>query len=116
MEKRSKLIYIASPYSSADEKKRLDNYEKVSKFAAYLISKGDVVISPIAYGHPLLGFVNMPGDWEFWKNFCITFLEKCDTMIVLQLEDWDKSRGVLEEIEYCKNNNIPICYVTHHNL
>lgn len=116
MENKSKIIYIASPYSSTDEKKRIENYEKVSKFTAHLISNGAVAISPIAYGHPLLGFVDMPGDWEFWKNFCITFLEKCDEMIVLQLEGWDKSRGVLEEIEYCKNKNIPVWYMTQQDL
>ena len=72
-----------------------------------------MVISPIAYGHNLLKYHDMPSDWVFWKNFCLSFLECSEEMIVYKLEGWDKSTGVLDEIEIAKSMNIPIIYLDH---
>ncbi len=55
----------------------------------------------------------MPSDWVFWKNFCLSFLECSEEMIVYKLEGWDKSTGVLDEIEIAKSMNIPIIYLDH---
>jgi len=53
----------------------------------------------------------MPSDWNFWYNFCVTFLLKSDELIVCKMEGWDKSVGVLEEIEIAKKNNIKISFI-----
>ncbi len=107
----SKIIYVASPYNHPDDSIRVENYKKVSKYTADLIASGQVAMSPIAYGHPLLDFTEMPYDWEFWSNFCISFLKKCEEMHIFMIDGWDKSRGVAEEIEYCVKNSIPIKYI-----
>jgi hypothetical protein len=107
----SKVIYIASPYSHFDEEMRENNYRKVSEIASKMIAMGNVAISPIAYGHPLLQFTEMPGDWEFWKNFCLSILAKCDEMIVCKMKGWEESRGIAEEIQFAKENNIPVEYL-----
>jgi hypothetical protein len=106
-----KLIYVASPYNHPQDEIRIKNYEIVSLYTAKLIAEGKVAISPIAYGHPLLSFVEIPYDWQFWSNFCLSFLDVCTEMHVLKMEGWDKSRGVAEEIEYAKQKNIEIKYV-----
>lgn len=108
----NKLIYIASPYSHPVEDVRIENYELVSNLASKLCAEGHVVFSPITYGHTLVGFrPSMPTDWEFWKNFCLTFLSKCDEMIVYKMAGWEESKGMKEEITYCKENKIPITYI-----
>jgi hypothetical protein len=112
----SKLIFISSPYSHEDEKIVEENYLKVARFAGLLCSMGEVVISPIVYGHTLVGHVRMPTDWMFWKNFCLILLEKCDEMIVYKMEGWDKSRGVREEIEFATNKGIKITYRDYEEL
>lgn len=104
------IIYLASPYSHPDDKVREENYRKVAKLAAKMTSEGHIVMSPIAYGHNLLEFCEIPSDWEFWRNFCIAFLEKCDELIVYKMPGWDLSKGVYEEIEFAKSNNIKITY------
>lgn len=106
-----KLIYLASPYSDPSDDIRCQNYETVSKLAAKLCSEGHVVLSPITYGHTLCGFREMPTEWEFWENYCITLLEKCDEMIVYMMNGWEKSKGVTAEIKFCKENKIPITYL-----
>ncbi len=108
----SKLIYLASPYSHPEDSVRHENYLIVTKIAADLVSRGHVAISPITYGHMLLEHAKMPTDWEFWENFCITLLEKCEKIIVCNnMVGWDKSRGVAAEIEFAKNNGIEIEYL-----
>lgn len=107
----SKLIYLASPYSHSNDDIREMNYKIVSKIAANMISEGNVVLSPISYGHNLLNFCEMPSDWDFWYNFCVTFLLKCDELIVVKMAGWDVSKGVLEEIEIAKKHNIKISFI-----
>ena len=108
----SKLVYIASPYSNPDDRVRHENYLIVTKIAADLVSRGHVAISPITYGHMLLEHASMPTDWEFWENFCITLLRKCEKMIVCNsMVGWNNSRGVAAEIEFAKQNGIEIEYL-----
>jgi len=105
------LIFLSSPYSHVDDNIRIENYERVCEISAKLVSEGHVVISPIAYGHTLLKYREMPSDWEFWKNFCVTLLEKCDKLIVVKMPGWDKSTGVKEEILYAQDRSIPTEFI-----
>lgn len=107
---KSKLIYIASPYSHEFDETRINNFKSVSKFAAKLVHDGNVVISPITYGHTLLEYHEMPSNWDFWKSFCLSFLERCDEMIVYQMPGWESSRGVKEEIKFAQSKGIKITY------
>ena len=108
-----KLIYIASPYSHPDDNVREENFRIVSKLVAKLTSEGKFPISPITYGHTLLGFHEMPSDWQFWQDFCLTFLQHCEELWVYQMPGWDKSRGVAEEIEFAKKHQIKIKYIEY---
>jgi hypothetical protein len=87
-----------------------ENFRRVTRFAAELNKQGIVAISPITYGHTLVKFVTMPTDWDFWRDFCLSLLVKCDEMIVYQMPGWDKSRGIEEEMSFARDHNIPIKY------
>lgn len=111
---KSKVIYLASPYNHELDSVRIRNYEKVSEIAAEIVANGGVALSPITYGHTLIGFRdNFPYDWPFWSNFCLSFLAKCDELYVIKMNGWDLSRGVAEEIKYAEENNIPITYIDY---
>jgi hypothetical protein len=110
-----KIVFISSPYSHPDDKVRESNFKIVSKLAADLNSKGIVAVSPITYGHTLLNFKAMPTDWKFWKEFCLTFLEKSSELIVYKMPGWENSIGMKEEIEFAKKLNIPIRYMEYEN-
>ena len=107
----SKIIYFASPYSSTDIELVESRFQASCKIVSILVSKGYIVFSPIIYGHTLVSYHEMSSDWDFWKNFCQSFLVKCDEMIVYKLENWDISKGVLSEIELAEQLNIPITYI-----
>ena len=109
----SNIIYFASPYSDKDKNKVEERYQLTAKKVAELTSEGNVVLSPIVYGHTLLQFHEMPGDWKFWKNFCESFLYKSDEMIVFKLPGWENSEGIKEEIKLSNSLVIKISYIEY---
>lgn len=103
---KSKVYYLAGAYSDKDSLVMEERFLVLTEIAAKLVKEGYVVFSPISYGHLLVEFEEMPVEFSFWENFCISLLSKCDEMIVLS-EGHEQSKGVLAEIEYCKKNDIP---------
>lgn len=70
----SKHIYLASPYTADDACVRELRYMQACHAAARLMREGHLVFSPIAHSHPLTDF-EIPGDFSFWKDWCLSFLE-----------------------------------------
>lgn len=105
------MIFLSSPYSHKDKGVIEQRVQLASKICAKMVANGEVVISPIVYGHTLLQYHEMPSDWTFWKNYCETFLIKCDKLIVVKMEGWDTSEGVTAEIKFAIDNNIIVEYM-----
>lgn len=109
----NKIIYLASPYSHEEKHIRELRFLQVTDYTAKQIALGNIVFSPITYGHVLSEFNDLPTNFMFWEIFCLTFLSKCDEMHVLKLNDWSLSKGIFNEEEYCKKNNINIKYIDY---
>jgi hypothetical protein len=105
------MIYIGTPYSHPDPKVVEDRYDFIANYCAEEVSKGLVVFSPIVYGHNLIKFKEMPGDYIFWQNFCIQFLKLSVELHVLMMEGWEKSNGLKEEIRVAKELFMNIKYI-----
>lgn len=112
----NKRLYVAIPYSSDDKNIEIERYEKVTKLTAKLTKLRYKVMSPITYGHTLIQYEDMPGSYDFWEDFCISFLKDCDLLIVLTLDGWEDSKGLNGEIEYATHNHIPIIHVSEHKI
>ena len=94
------LTYLASPYSHPEEVVRERRFRMVTDAAAWLIeNKGWNVFSPITHSHPLADLGGLKGDWEVWKQIDTEYLGVSQRMVVLQLDGWNKSTGVLAEIK-----------------
>lgn len=107
------MIYFASPYSSKDPEIRILRYEQTCLKVAELTASGMIVISPVVYGHTLETWHTMPLDWEFWENFCTSFLRKCDEIWVYMLPGWEESEGIAKEIELAKSLNLKVNYIQY---
>lgn len=102
----SELVYLAAPYTHSDPevvKQRMELYYKVD---AELMKNGIMTASPLLK-HALLAVSDLPGDWEYWKEYALRLLSSCDRMIIIGMDGWDKSTGVAAEIEFCEDNDIP---------
>lgn len=101
-----KVVYVASPYSHESTSVRELRYKQVEAFTAELLKKGYVVFSPIVHCHQLGISFNLPTDFKFWANYCLTMLAKSDVLWVLQLDGWRESVGVQHEVEFAGYRNI----------
>lgn len=106
------MIYIATPYSHELESVQISRFNAVNKYAAELISRGEVVFSPISHSHPVAEYLeDCPNDWDFWEKHDLPILGICSDIHVLCLPGWEESKGVHEEIVEAKRLGINISFI-----
>lgn len=114
--KLTKMIYVASPYSSHQKYfKKIHQwyrYWKVTKLIAHLQDLYPYAfIGPITQSHHTAKFMKN-GDTGFksWEKRDLTYISRCDEVWVLMINGWRESVGVTEEIEFAKENKILVRY------
>lgn len=110
MGKTGTMIYVASPYSHPNAFVREKRFIDVVEFTGNLMKEGVIALSPIAHCHMIAKMCAMPVDFEFWQNYCIGLIDRCDAVVVLQLKGWEDSRGIKCELEYAQALGLPISY------
>ena len=105
-----KKIYLATPYTGTPAEQQA-RFERVNEVAAKLMSDGLLVFSPISYTHPIILAGDLPGDWDFWKEFDVTFIEWCDELWVLTQNGWETSTGVTAERKLAIKMGKPVKYI-----
>lgn len=105
------MYYLASPYSHPDPAVMQKRFEEVCRVAQTLMRQGHIIFSPIAHSHAIEQVTGEREQHGFWMNQDLAILSKCDGLLVLELDGWDRSRGVTEEVEYALRWNIPVTYV-----
>jgi nucleoside 2-deoxyribosyltransferase len=102
-----KVVYLAAPYSDPDPRVIEERMEQFCRTDSVLIKKGFSTVSPL-YKHFMLKYCDLPGDWEYWRNYSLELLERSDALFILELDGWDKSTGVTHEIESAGALKIPV--------
>lgn len=106
--RQAPLAYLATPYT-----KYADGIEQAfidaAKLAARLLVSGIKVYSPIAHTHPLAIYGELdPLDHAIWMPFDEAMMDAASVLIVAQMDGWDRSKGVLHEIEFFHARQKPI--------
>lgn len=91
------MIYLASPYWHVDPAIRNQRFRAACRVTAEMIRQGITVFSPVVYGHALVGH-GLPGDWSFWEGHDAEYLMLCDEVVVLQVDGWEESEGMRDEV------------------
>lgn len=100
---RSKLYYLASPYSHENVFVEIVRYESVLYAGSQMTKAGIRLIEPITQSHQQSQRYDIDGGYKFWKDRDRLFIDKCDAIIVLTLKGWKESEGVTDEIQYAKS-------------
>ena len=108
--KRSKLIYVATPYTDSCQEVQTYRFHRVTGASALLLKNGVFNFSPITQSHEQHMSHSLPGTWDFWSQVDLEFLSRCDELFVLADPGWQDSVGVTAEIKFAKENNIPVTY------
>ena len=104
------MIYLASPYSHPDAAIREERFHAACVAAAQLMRAGNIVFSPIVHSHPI-ALQGLPTDWRFWERHDREHLARCDEVVVLMLDGWQESEGVLAEIRIAAELLKPVRYL-----
>lgn len=104
------LAYLAAPYSDPDPNIVSDRIKSLYIADAILMEQGIYTVSPLLK-HAILEHRNLPGDWQYWKDYSLELMRRCDELIVLMLPGWDRSEGVACEIEAAEELGIPIYHI-----
>lgn len=104
------LVYLAAPYTHADPSVVSARMKTLCIVDAALMKQGVMTASPLLK-HFLLEHSDLPGDWNYWKDYAEVLLRKCDKMIVVMLAGWEESTGVTAEIQLCTQFDIPVEYL-----
>lgn len=101
------LIYLAAPYSHDDPAVIEERIAAVCRVDSVLMQRGSFTFSPLLK-HFVRPFGNLPGDWDYWQDFCRVTLPKCSQVYVLALDGWEQSTGVREELKLAELLKIPV--------
>ena len=94
------MIYLASPYTSSEPGMPLYRFQCTEYHTAKFMKLGFPIFSPIVHCHELAKKYGMPTTFEYWWKYNEAFLRAAEELWVLCLPGWDKSMGVLREIEW----------------
>lgn len=104
------MIFLSLPYSGTRDEIE-ERVAMMARFDAELMTKGFFTVSPV-YKHLMRQHVeNTPGDWAYWGEYSIKLINRCDRVIVLCLDGWEKSVGVEAEIAFALSVGIPVYYI-----
>ena len=107
LDEREKIIYLASPYSHDDPRVREERYRQACHTTAALMRRGLLVYSPIVHSHPLTRY-GLPTTWDYWRTLDEAMLSRCHELMVLTLDGWEDSEGVMAEVRLAKNLGVPV--------
>ena len=100
------MIYLAAPYSGpkAVVEQRMQQFCQAD---AMLMKLGHFTVSPLLK-HFTLNYADLPGTWEYWKDYSYVLMKQCTKMVIIPLDGWRDSVGVIGEIEMAESLSIPV--------
>lgn len=94
--KQHGLFYLATPYRAFPDGE-LQAYNKARTMTDFMLARGWNVFCPIAYGHNTDKALHDRGDAFWLYNIDRTYLYKCDGLIIVRMEGYQKSVGIYYE-------------------
>lgn len=106
------MIYLASPYWHDDSDVRRERFNAACQAAGSFLIDKVLAFSPVAHCYPI--DQQMPGKFrnDDWIAITLGYLARCQSMVVLELPGWNRSKGVAGEMDFCKRNRIPIIHAS----
>jgi hypothetical protein len=102
------LIYLASPFTHDNKNVEHHRFIQAEVITALMMKNDYNVFSPIVYSYELHRKFGFSGEFTFWAKYDEVMLKRCTHVVILDVEGWDTSKGVANEIKLANKYNIPI--------
>lgn len=110
------LAYVASPYRKYPHG-HWRAAATVALTTARLMKLGVKCFSPICHGWSISQFGGISStNNKFWAEANAPFVDACEGLIVIDMESWEVSDGVIEEIKAFTVAGKPIVHVRPEDL
>ena len=105
------LVYVATPFSKYEE--GMDAaYEHACQVTGELLRYNIHAFSPIVHSYGISKHANIdPLDHKFWMRADTPHMDKCNALVVAQLDGWEESIGIGMEIKAFRNAGKPIHFI-----
>ncbi len=104
------LVYLTIPYD--DPNLQTEQFAIANRIAARIINDGIFVFSSISHGHSIASSgIPLPTAFAFWKRYAEVLIRRCQVMVVITTDGFDKSEGVLAEMEIAARLGIPVRFI-----
>lgn len=103
--------YLASPYTHPDPLVREERYLYALKVTADRLKAKQWTYSPIVHCHEMAKIFGMPVEHEFWLEYDRTMIQAAEKMLILRIDGWDRSVGVLSEQRYAEEIGKAVEYI-----
>ena len=104
----SEIEYLAIPYTDPDETVMDYRAELSDIIWADMCNECRIVYAPISNGHHVAKKYGLPRDWEFWKKLDEQFVRASKKVLIVALEGWENSTGVMAEKGIAEDAGIPV--------
>jgi len=102
--------YLASPYSKYLPDKDAA-WKEICRIRGCLVIEGVCAYSPIAETHQVSIECGIGTDHKTWATDNETKMAAAYGCIVVKMQGWDDSEGVLSEIAWFRANNKPVIFL-----
>lgn len=104
--------YLATPYTDYCQG-RETAFRHAAEAAGTLLRRGTLVYSPITHSHSISEHGHLdPVDHDLWLGLDLAMLDRCESLLVIQMPGWNESRGVAAEIDHATRTGKPISYLS----
>ena len=111
--KMTRLSYLAAPYTHKKHYMMVARFLAINRVACEYMRRGEYIFSPISHTHPIAEAGELKRGWDYWHGYDARMISVCDEMIVLTLDGWKESVGVIAEIKIAEDLKMPILYVEY---
>jgi len=113
------MNYIGAPYTHEDPALREWRAGQAGELCAFMTARKKLAYSPITHGHAIYQAAirraeRVPVEYAFWQQHSIWMLRNATSLIVLCLDGWRESVGLIDEQHAAKALAMPIWYVVVH--
>lgn len=105
------VFYLASPFSDPVARTRHKRFKAACLCCVALFKEGHYVFSPIAHSYPIALIGQIGHDFGLWRGYDLEMISRCDALMVLTIDGWDRSIGVRAEMDEAARLGKPIYYV-----